>query len=186
MAKQKTPRGLVLKIDVTPDIVQRSTTADSRKCMIAEAVKFSFPSARSVSVDLQTIRFTDPSTHLRYIYLTPRVAQHQLLNFDQGFPITPFAATLKGAHVIKAFVRKPAADGSLPFKEKTSKGKPTRSSVPREKQFRAGLQGIHSPSLVGGRAPPQMQTIRHFGLRAFVSRPEAVAAAQAASAPTGD
>lgn len=177
MGKHRTPRGPVIKIDVTPEIVQRSTTADSRKCMIAEAVKTSFPNARSVSVDLQTIRFTDPSTHLRFIYLTPRVAQHQLLNFDQGFPVTPFKATLQGAHVVKAFIRK--VDGDLPFKEATTQGKPRRTSVPKEKQLRAKAGG-NLPSLVGGRAPPQMQTTRHFGLKAFVSRPEAVAAAVAA------
>jgi hypothetical protein len=43
--------------------------------MIAEAIKQAVPRATNVSVDLSTVRWTDPEKKLRYTYLTPRAAQ---------------------------------------------------------------------------------------------------------------
>ncbi len=45
-------------------------------------------------VDLQTIRFSDPTKRKRFVYLTPSVAQHNILKFDKGDQVKPFAFSL--------------------------------------------------------------------------------------------
>src|SRR5262245_57512785 len=77
--KRKTsPRGLVR---VTDELIETALPKNSEHCMIADAVKIAFPGAKGVSVDLATIRFSDPEKGLRYIYLTPRIAQTALVEF---------------------------------------------------------------------------------------------------------
>lgn len=90
----------VLKFDVTSDSINRSIKRDSSHCMIADALAAAVPQAAYISVDLATIRFTDLNAGRRYIYLTPRLAQEALLNFDQGIEPEPFFLRLAGAHVI--------------------------------------------------------------------------------------
>jgi hypothetical protein len=71
--------------------------------MIAEAIRLAVPNAQSVAVDLVTIRWTDPVRELRYIYLTPRLAQHALIDFDSGVEPRPFDVKLAGAaQVVRA------------------------------------------------------------------------------------
>jgi hypothetical protein len=71
--------------------------------MIADAIKTAVPNAQSVSVDLSTIRWTDPVRELRYIYLTPRRAQIALIDFDAGRVPKPFDVQLAGAaQVVRA------------------------------------------------------------------------------------
>jgi hypothetical protein len=90
------PRAPTLVVAVSKSQIDDSTRKDSSHCMIAEALKLSVKSAGkpitegTVSVDLQTIRYTDPERGLRYTYLTPRIAQVALVNFDQGRPVEPF------------------------------------------------------------------------------------------------
>src|SRR5215510_11021188 len=91
----KSPKVL---LKVTPRLVRDAVQANSGHCMIAEAVKEAVPGAKYVSVDLQTIRWTDTEKGKRYVYLTPRKAQFALIDFDQGEEPTPFQATIQGAH----------------------------------------------------------------------------------------
>ena len=58
--------------------------------MIADAVREALPEVKSISVDLQTIRFSDPGRGQRYTYLTPMIAQDYLVAFDEGQPLEPF------------------------------------------------------------------------------------------------
>jgi hypothetical protein len=59
--------------------------ANSSHCAIAMAIQEAVPHARFIAVDLQTIRWTDPGKGVRYCFLTPAVAQHQvIIPFDQG------------------------------------------------------------------------------------------------------
>jgi hypothetical protein len=59
--------------------------ANSSHCAIAMAIAEAVPHARFIAVDLQTIRWTDPTKGVRYCFLTPAVAQHQvIIPFDQG------------------------------------------------------------------------------------------------------
>lgn len=92
----KSPR---INVVVTPEIISEATREDSGHCMIADAVKEAAPWARHVSVDIQTIRFSDPTTRARYVYLTPRLAQEALLDFDAGDEITPFKVQLRNPHI---------------------------------------------------------------------------------------
>ena len=73
-----------LSVTVTPDVIETAVTRDSGHCVIADAIRHSIPGVNRVSVDLQTVRFTDPVTQKRYIYLTPPMAQVVLIGFDQG------------------------------------------------------------------------------------------------------
>lgn len=99
MKKSSSPR---LRVELTSEGIEAAKQRDSSHCMIAEAVKAAFPGAAYVSVDLQTIRFSDPEKHLRYTYLTPRSAQIALVNFDQGREPEPFAFRLSGGQVTRS------------------------------------------------------------------------------------
>jgi hypothetical protein len=58
---------------------------NSSHCAIAFAIRDAVPSARRISVDLQTLRWTDKNKGVRYVFLTPAVAQHSvIIPFDQG------------------------------------------------------------------------------------------------------
>lgn len=73
-----------LEIELTPENLERAKQSQSHACVIADAIKqlgYHRP-----SVDMATIRFTDPESGQRYTYLTPGIAQHILLAFDQGWP----------------------------------------------------------------------------------------------------
>jgi hypothetical protein len=88
-----------LKIDVTQELIDQATERDSRRCMIAEAIKEAKPHYERVIVDLQTIRWTNPRTKKRYLVLTPEAVGVALVAFDQGEPIEPFSIWLKPSQV---------------------------------------------------------------------------------------
>jgi hypothetical protein len=98
----RAPHAPRLAICVGQGVIDEGVTADSSHCMIAEAIKAAVPNARSISVDLQTVRFTDPERKLRFTYLTPRVAQVALINFDQGVAPRPFRFQLRDGQVTTA------------------------------------------------------------------------------------
>ena len=66
------------KVKITRELIERATQRDSRHCMIAEAIKAANPRYLNISVDLQTIRYTDPRTRKRYTCLTSPIAGHPL------------------------------------------------------------------------------------------------------------
>lgn len=71
-------------MEVTEEVVERATPRNSGHCVIADALALAVPEAAKISVDLQTIRYSLPSTGKRYVYLTPAPAQRALVDFDQG------------------------------------------------------------------------------------------------------
>lgn len=164
---QKLPRGPQFFAQVTKDLIDSAVRGDSGHCMIAEAVKAARPEAEYVSVDIQTIRFSDRGKRLRYIYLTPRVAADAILDFDQGVSPEPFSFRLRNAHVLGMRDR----DGTVP----NGLGK---THVARSDHD--GPDGV--PRLVGGQAPkkgalsfpPPRNTgrRREFGLRQMSRRLE--------------
>src|SRR5215471_8576990 len=87
-AKSRNPNHL--RIKVTSEHIDTAIPLDSGHCMIADAVKADLPYARSVQVDIATIRFTDPQAGKRYLYLTPPSVQAALLSFDAGLKPEPF------------------------------------------------------------------------------------------------
>lgn len=100
MTASKSKPSPKVHVQVTQEIIDKAQRRDSSHCMIADAVAAAVPNARYISVDLATIRFTDPNAGVRYVYLTPRSAQAALLAFDQGEPTEPFGLRLQGAHVL--------------------------------------------------------------------------------------
>jgi hypothetical protein len=99
-----------LSVTVTPDIIETSIERDSGHCVIADSIRHSIPGVNRVTVDLQTIRFTDPVSSKRYIYLTPPMAQVVLLAFDQGVRPQPQRIRLgKPIQIVKAGPREPGS-----------------------------------------------------------------------------
>ena len=71
-----------ITIPVTQEHIDASLARNSSHCMTALAIQKAIPDARHICVDLQTIRFTRQG--LRYVFLTPHVAQDNIIHFDQG------------------------------------------------------------------------------------------------------
>lgn len=123
-----------VSVKVTQDIIEAAVPRDSGHCMVADAVKATVPNARSVAVDLQTIRWSDPKLGRRFTYLTPRTAQVALINFDQGTRPEPFEFQLRNAQ-------------STPLKSTKIKE--------HARMVRPVDAAAHSvPDRVGGRTPP--------------------------------
>lgn len=96
MMSKKSPR---LLVEITQEHIDTSIPRDSGHCMIADAIHAVVPDATFIAVDLQTIRFSDPATGLRHIYLTPRRGQEALVKWDQGIKPQPFSFQLRGGQV---------------------------------------------------------------------------------------
>ncbi len=186
-SRVRTAKAPVVKVEVTLEEINQATVRDSSHCMIAEAVKVAFPGAKFVSVDLQTIRFSDPNPNrpYRYIYLTPRAAQVALINFDQGIKPEPFHVLIRNGAVVPGYALRQAraaarADSKgLPTKAKATKAaKAASKSLPRRKTIKnrdATKVDHYVPDVVGGSAPPLAALAsnvakgkrRAFGIRAL-------------------
>lgn len=84
-------------ITVTQDNIDTAIRADSGHCMVADALRDSYPHIQRIQVDLRTIRFTDPDKKERYTYLTPLTVATKIAQWDQGIPPTPFSIRLSSA-----------------------------------------------------------------------------------------
>jgi hypothetical protein len=107
--RRRHPRSKTCKITVPEEIIALSTKKDSGTCMIAESIRRQIPEARSILVDLATIRYSDLEKGFRYTYLTPRKAQLALIDFDQGRVPEPFEFTLYGGQVTRAGTKRKVA-----------------------------------------------------------------------------
>jgi hypothetical protein len=149
-------------LTVTQHHIDEAIPRDSGHCMIAESVRDAFPGAARVSVDIQTIRFTDRAKGLRYIYLTPRSAQQALVNWDDGIKPEPWTMRLRGGMVVRA--------GS----NSTRPQSPSQRASALEGLSKARLVVRNGsgnvPDRVGGPTPPTSGygRIRAFGLRGLV------------------
>jgi len=159
--KPRRPRPPRIVVEVTEEIIARSEQRSSAHCMLAEAVKHAVPTARTVAVDLQTIRFSDPATRFRYVYLTPARCQVALVMFDRGLHTDPFKFVLRGAQVVRMAEPdpRPRPEGKgvalLPEglkRELVGENATTSSPVPR---------------VSGGKAPPTaaLSNTRYAGQR---------------------
>lgn len=160
---RKHPLGPQVRVQVTAEQINTSTRSHSSHCMIAEAIKSAVPTAGRVAVDISTCRFSDLKKGFRYTYLTPRVAQEALVDFDEGLAPKPFSFTLRGAHVSRAGHPKSPNQGT--------KAQATKATRQGKVPTRAKLVGRHdrsiTPRRVGGSPPPQLHIRREFGMRAF-------------------
>jgi len=157
------PKGPVLRIHCTKEIITKAVTANSAKCWIAESIKAAVPVAQNVAVDLATIRFSDLQKGLRYVYLTPYTAQRAIIDFDEGTPPSPFSFLLRNAHVTRAG----SSDNTKAHRRAAARGKQhQRAHLHADRSERKG--GSHAAiRRVGGRRPPQLRMLRQFGVRAF-------------------
>jgi hypothetical protein len=100
----KSPR---VTVTVELETIFAAEQRSSSHCMIADAIKLAVPTAQRVSVDLATIRWTDPRSGRRHIYLTPHVAQVALVNFDKGEHTEPFRFQLRQGISLSPTTTKP-------------------------------------------------------------------------------
>jgi hypothetical protein len=159
---KKTLRGAhrIVSVQVTEPLIDRAEQKDSGHCMIADSIRVALPEAKSVSVDLATIRFTDPKKGQRYIYLTPPSTQRALIQFDQGIHTEPFTFRLvKAAQVVEAGRRR-SSDGSTARPSEAVQGV-------------VGGSGRKQPIKLGGKLPAR------GAVSSMPSRAKTAAAAQA-------
>jgi len=80
---------------VTEKLVTNGIKRNSNHCMIADAIHEADPDAKYVSVDLQSISWSNLKKGERYVCLTPTKCQTALIQFDQGVEVAPFWFTAK-------------------------------------------------------------------------------------------
>lgn len=164
MKTQRIPKSPRLKVEVTQERIDHAITRDSRHCMIAEAIRAAVPEAKSISVDLATIRFTDPRRGLRYTYLTPRIAQVSLVQFDRRKKPAPFEFNLRQGHVAYA-------GSTATRKEKHREAGTTArtgSTEGRRKGGKRGAEALRKTRLVtrNGKANPKGDVLDRVGGKA--------------------
>lgn len=173
MKKHRSPKGPQVHVQLTAEIIADGTQRDSMHCMIAEAIKKEYPNAKQVSVDLATIRFTDPKRGLRFTYLTPRIAQAHLVKFDQGKEVEPIEFKLRGAQVTRSGKQTPVrALTPEQQQQRTEAGKKLNEALGKTR-LRNPQSDRGVPDRVGGKTPPlqagkddvPFSRRRAFGLR---------------------
>jgi hypothetical protein len=95
-----------ITMPVTREHIEASMARHSSHCMTALAIQKAIPDARHICVDLQTIRWTRKG--LRYVFLTPHVAQDAIIAFDQGEreKIKPFTLRMRPSHITRSGKRR--------------------------------------------------------------------------------
>ncbi len=135
------------KISVNEMDIADAVPKNSHRCMIATAIQRHIPNARHIDVDTGTIRYSDPTTGLRYVWPTPAPAQVALLAFDAGRKVEPFTLRLQ-----RGFSHKMRAHRLDPRKN-------ARSIEAKRRSRQRGTKKVYMPS-------PQ----REFGMRVLVER----------------
>lgn len=154
------PRAPQIYVSVTAKHIDDAVPKDSSHCMVADAVRDAFPSATSIAVDMQTIRFTDPKKGLRYAYLTPRDVAVGIVEWDEGILPTPYGFWLRKGSVHTAGRKK-----------KATKLSPRLGRAALVKDG-SDSNGPEVDRRVGGKEPPQFSKRREFGMRAFAAARE--------------
>jgi hypothetical protein len=169
-----------LRVSVSEAEIDGAIKGDAFRCMIVRAIQVAYPKYIHVTVDLQTIRFSDPARGVRYVYLTPRIAQAALVLFDQGKKVRPFKFHLRGAHTIS--MQRINPQKGVVVSERLKLGR-------QKERLKFGRQRVLSDSatangiinIIGGRAAPRHQPShsgsgkpsasggRRFGMRAFTN-----------------
>jgi len=154
-----TPR---VKLTITDAHIDKGINS-SGHCAIAEAVREQVKGARRISVDVQSIRWTDSRKGLRYCYLTPRIGQIIILQNDRAIRPKPTSFWLRGATVTTAH----HADKS--YKGKGTRMKPVHK-LGRKRVISKHGETEHRPSTLGGKPPmriPKQYQRRGWGLKAL-------------------
>ena len=109
--------------------------------MIADAIHACNPNAQYVTVDLQSIQWSDKVSGYRFVALTPPIAQVKLLDFDTGKKVKPFMFT---AHSV--------TERKMGWRAQHPNAKPRNG-----KKYRS----------TGARRPRTPKRYRKFGIRMF-------------------
>ncbi|MFI5223779.1 MAG: hypothetical protein ACHQX3_05955 [Nitrospirales bacterium] len=88
-----------MKIIVKKQHIDNARKKDSHHCMIADSLKEM--GVQFILVDTQSIRYSDPDTKERLVFMTPPTAQEMILRWDRGIQIQPFAFELGKPVIIK-------------------------------------------------------------------------------------
>src|SRR5262252_8065031 len=107
---KRIPRGRRPAINVSEMEIEIAMAKKSGHCMIALAVKRAFPEVTAVTVDFQTIRWSDKRKGLRYTYFTPAKVMAVLIAWDQGIKPKPFSFRLRGPQITTMRTQKPGED----------------------------------------------------------------------------
>lgn len=139
------------RVEITQEIIDQAIQKDSGHCVIADAISAQVPHASNVSVDLQSVRWTDRAKGVRYVWLTPPSAQQLLLAFDYGLPIQPQEIRFGGAAQVvevKASSRKAATDSATRRQHLEAKEAAGESLTTSEKRSLARFRG-HTKEMGG-------------------------------------
>jgi hypothetical protein len=131
------------RVHITQEIIDQAVPKDSGHCVIADAISAQVAQASNVSVDLQSVRWTDREKGVRYIYLTPASAQQLLLAFDYGAPIEPQTIRFGGAAQIteiKASSRATAARSKANRQQLEAKEAPGEEMTATERHRPCGAK----------------------------------------------
>jgi hypothetical protein len=175
---KNTPRAPVVTVTVTKEAIEQAKPRDSGHCMVADSVKAAFPDAEYVSVDLATVRFTDPRKGLRYTYLSPRSVATALVQWDAGIVPEPWKFRIRNGHVTRAGKRTASLAQQQTPKQRAARVKVGKKAAAllAKTRLRRGSSEQSVPDRVGGKTPPLMPVKgdniafsrrRAFGLRAL-------------------
>jgi hypothetical protein len=173
------------EISVEQKHIDKALRANSSHCAIAFAIRDAIPDATFISVDLQTIRWSNPKRGVRYCFLTPHVAQQDIIiPFDQGEECKPVSFKMKPAFITRIGAKRnhtPEPDqlrgtGLRVSDEQERKlipyaGKePEKRGAYKRRQPRAKISATKPdgtiPVTLGGKLPPvSILARREFGLR---------------------
>jgi hypothetical protein len=157
--------GRRIKVDVTQEDIDQAVRSNSRKCAVAVALARTLPDATRISVDVQTVRFTD-GRGVRRIYLTPTAPERYLISFDAGDKIEPFSFGLYDSQRV-----------NVPRHPKTSTGKARDSAAAAVKYAEKKVSRLNAD-------PNVTDTERALAYQQLAAKRERYEAAAAEPGPT--
>jgi hypothetical protein len=176
------------EISVEQKHLDAALRANSSHCAIAMAIADAVPNARRISVDLQTIRWTDCKTGVRYCFLTPHIAQTDvIIPFDQGLECKPVSFKMRPAWItrigakrdvpeqdqlkgtgLKVAGEQPPEETKRPLIAYAGKEKPEPRKPYKRRAISETKPDGTIPVCLGGKLPPRsVLARREFGLRAL-------------------
>jgi hypothetical protein len=168
------------EISVEQPHLDAALRANSSHCAIAMAIKEQVPDARHIAVDLQTIRWSNPKRGVRYVFLTPHIAQTDvIIPFDQGEECKPVSFKMRPAFISRIGAKRNQTPEPEQLKGTGLKvAEEPRRLIPyagKEKPKRKRHAKISKtrpdgtiPTTLGGKLPPvPVLSRREFGLRAL-------------------
>lgn len=191
MAGPSVTRTRFAKVDcfLKQHCIDHAIQNNSSHCMYAESIQEDHPHFRRVSVDLQTIRWTDTRNKRRYFALTPALMQKVLVEWDGGTKPVPHAFGFRPIQSIKSQM----AEKLSPDQQEQKR---TTRDLREKKTLKIGdITSGGRLQVTGGSPPPksnQFSARCQFGVRvyrggnhpeidAYEAAKKAVAEAEAAS-----